>query len=322
MPALLAGVLAAAGVGILGLPPPLHDSGSTQAAHKQEQRTTIRKTSGQIHRLVYDFVDRLSRRGTYREPRPGQAARLANAFGAVKSGRLTHAAALARPLGYGVVRYRDIDSGRTLVLLIERRVPRRGWGLYVHSPGSRSRLIVEVAHPASDVKSERVGVETFRSARAADLFVAGALRDEEPNDSADVAHNGKSAFEAVHRAALAPGWTVLQPHGFDSARRGDQYGEIVVSSGGLPTELVRSLAGTLTAEGFDTCLYERGRCEGLGATTNVQGRTTRAAGALFIHVEMARRLRETQSLRARIVSALAKCLGGADPASGLGCDRP
>jgi hypothetical protein len=302
--------LAAGLAGIVGPDPldlDLRGSDSSQAANSGRQHAVVRRASGELHSLVYHFVDVLSRREAYQRPRPGQAARLANAFRAVQAGRLHRADALARPLGYKVVRYRDVDTRRRLVLLVERRLPGRGWGLYVHSPGSRSRLIVEVAHPASDIKSERVGLETFESTNAADLFVAGALRHA-ASDDADVAHNENTPFAAVHLAALKPTSLVFQPHGFDSGRRDAQYGEIVLSSGGPPTDLHRSLAHALEARGLKICLYQQGRCAGLGATTNVEGDSTRVAGALFVHLELALRLRKNGDRRARIVRTISPIL--------------
>jgi len=313
--------LAAGLAGVLGLEPfDLRDSGSTQAA-SQKKRAPVRSMSGELDRLIDAFVERLARDGAFREPRETEAARLARAFRAARAGRLKRAAALAAPLGYRVVRYLDVDSGRRLVLLVERRPVRRGWGLYVHSPTSRSRLIVEVAHPASDIKSERIGSLIFRLGDAADLLVAGALRDAGEDDEADVAHSERSAFEAVHRVALTPGATVLQPHGFDEAERGEEYGDVVVSSGGAPTQAVQSLARSFSARGFKTCLYEEGRCEGLGGTTNVQGRSARAAGASFVHLELARRLREGARLRGRISAIVSGCLGDTRRSVGARCDR-
>jgi hypothetical protein len=193
-------------------------------------------------------------------------------------------------------------------MLVERRKPRRGWGLYVHSPRSRSRLIVEVAHPRADINSEKVGVGVFRRANAADLLVAGSHRYAARDRSSDAAHDESGPFAAVHRGALAPGVVVLQPHGFDEGERSAQYGEIVVSSGGAPTSLATSLADRLKADGFSTCLYGPGHCKALGGTTNVEGRSARAAGASFIHLELALRLRRSDAQRARIVSDVANVL--------------
>src|SRR5437867_280722 len=108
-------VALALGAGLAGAlgPDPLdldlRASDSSGAANKQPKHAEIRRASGELHSLVYHLVDVLSRREAYQRPRPGQAARLASAFGAVRAGQLNRAAALAQPLGYKVVRYRDAD---------------------------------------------------------------------------------------------------------------------------------------------------------------------------------------------------------------------
>jgi hypothetical protein len=268
-----------------------HSSGSSQAAPLQSPYAAVGAGAGNLDRLVDEFVEALSNRRVYRAPTPRQAAILAQSYRELRAGKLRRAAKRARPLGYGVVRYRDRATGRRLVMLIERRNPRRGWGLYVHSPRSRSRLMVEVAHPRADLESEHVGVGIFRRANASDLFVAGAHRYASADGSSDAAHT---------RRAI-----VLQPHGFDEGERGARYGEIVISSGEAPTGVVNSLGARLTARGFKTCVYRTHTCEALGGTKNVQGQSARAAGALFIHLELAFRLRERAAVRDRLVSTIA-----------------
>jgi hypothetical protein len=284
-----------------------HSSNSSESPSAQGARL-VRTARGDLGRFVDRFVAALNKRRVYVKPTPRQAKLLSETYRAMRAGKLSRAAILARGLGYEVVRFRDRATHRTFLMLLERRKPRRGWGLYIHAPRSRSKLIVEVPHPHSDIKSEKVGVGVFRRANAADLFVAGSHRRAAADKSSDAAHNESGPFEAVHRGALKPGAVVLQPHGFDEGERSARYGEIVVSSGEEPTSLATSVAEKLKASGFPTCLYGPGHCEGLGATTNVEGASTRAAGALFIHVELALRLRERNSLRARIVSTLANAL--------------
>jgi hypothetical protein len=268
----------------------------------------VRTIKGDLGRFVDRFVAALSERRVYTSPTARQAALLSETYRAMRAGKLQRAESLARPLGYRVFRYLDTATHRRLTMLIETRKPRRGWGLYVHSPRSRSRLIVEVAHPHADLETEKVGVGVFRRANAADLFVAGSHRYAAEDGSSDAAHNPSGPFEVVHRGALTPAAVVLQPHGFDEGERNAQYGQIIVSSGKAPSNLAASLAEKLRARGFPTCVYSPGHCEGLGATTNVEGRSTRAVGARFIHVELALPLRERDDLRTRVVSTVANTL--------------
>lgn len=261
-----------------------------------------------LSRMLAAFEATLPRE-SYDEPTPAEAETVAAAFRAVEADQLKRAARLAQAVDYRLVGYTDRVTDRRLVLLTEDAAESgrrgRGWGMYIHSPESRSRLIIEVAHPVADVMTLELGLEIFRATDASSLFVAGAHRDAGSNDSADVAHNPRTVFEAVHSAAVGAGSTVIQPHGFEATRRPESFGDLVISSGAAPTDVTRSIAGRLSAAGFSVCLFGRDRCEGLGGTTNVQGRSSRTAGAEFVHLELARHVRESPSLRARLNSALA-----------------
>jgi hypothetical protein len=151
---------------------------------------------------------------------------------------------------------------------------------------------VEVAHPVADWNTEDVGVETFREANAEDLFIAGAHRAANSNGSADVAHAQTSVFQGIHDAAIEPPTNVFQPHGFDKAKH-PNCGEAVVSAGRTPpTQLAREVHSALRNAGFDALLYNGRVCPALGATTNVQGKSTRAIGADFLHVESIKDIRD------------------------------
>jgi hypothetical protein len=292
---------------IVGIGP--FDSGASSSPDATgESVGDVKAAAGDLAGIVDRLAAGMSRSDFYEIPSESDRSRLARAFSAVRKGRLTRAAALARSLGYRVVRFTDRPTGRKLVLLADRPLDRHGWGLYVHSPKSRSRVIVEIAHPKADIKSEKVGVETFRRANAADLFMAGAHRYAAPGGASDVAHEPGTVFYAINRVAISPRAIVFQPHGFDAEARTSQFGEIVVSSGGPPTKLAESLAARLGALGYDTCLYRRGHCEGLGATTNVEGQAVSSVGGSFVHLEMARGLREKRASRERIASVVAKTL--------------
>ena len=237
---------------------------------------------------------------------------MASAFRAIRAGRLEEASDLATPLSYTVQRFTDTVTGRSLVVLGERQNEDgswpHAWGLYVHSPGSRSPLIVEVAHPLDDVDTQIIGVELFRLADASDLFVAGASRNAEADGSSDMTHASGSVFDSIHRSALHTGETVVQPHGFEE-RKHDDYGDIVVTSGSFPPQpLSLSLAEELRARGYGVCLYDGDHCKALGATTNIQGVSTRAAGAQFLHVELSEDIRLDPAQRDRVAAVIAKLL--------------
>jgi hypothetical protein len=275
--------------------------------------TTVKTASGDLAARVNSFVAAIPGKGTgvYDVPTSSERATMASAFDAIESGNLSRAASLVNSLKYDVVQYKDTVTGRTTVMLAERRNADgswpHAWGLYVFSPNAVSDTSVEVAHPIADWNTEDVGVETFRKANAEDLFVAGAHRYANSDGSADVAHASASVFEEIHKAAVESETKVFQPHGFSQADHPD-YGEAVVSAGTAPTQLAQDVHGALRGAGFDARLYDGVNYSALGATTNVQGKSARVLGADFLHVETIKPIRDDTTRRALLTTTLAERL--------------
>ena len=273
--------------------------------------TTVKTASGDLAARVNSFVAAIPGKstGAYDVPTSSERATMASAFDAIESGNLSRAASLVNPLKYDVVQYKDTVTGRTFVMLAERRNADgswpHAWGMYVFSPKATSDTSVEVDHPVADWNTEDVGVETFRKANAEDLFVAGAHRYANSDGSADVAHAGAAVFEEIHKAAVESETKVFQPHGFSQADHPD-YGEAVVSAGTAPpTQLAQDVHGALRVAGFDARLYDGVSYSDLGATTNVQGKSARALGADFLHVETIKPIRDDPARRALLTTTLA-----------------
>jgi hypothetical protein len=250
---------------------------------------------------------------SYDPPTRDEASALARAFDAMREGDLDEAAGLAASLGFTVQPFTDTATGHRLLIMAERRPADgsspHGWGLFAWSPASTSHLVVEVAHPLDDIDTPPVGVQTFRLANAQALLVAGASRFAGVEGTADAAHAPGTPFDAVHRALLARGVVVFQPHGFESDQHPD-YGDIVVSSGVFPPEpLARSVASALAHDRFTVCLYDGEHCSALGGTTNVQGASVREAGGHFLHIEMAASVRASPRLRNEVARAVARAAG-------------
>jgi len=82
-----------------------------------------------------------------------------------------------------------------------------------------------------------------------------------------------------------------------------------VSSGAAPPGAVaRSVVGSLTKAGFRVCLYDGINCSDLGGTTNVQGISTRAAGAEFLHIEMTIAVRSSPVRRDAVAQAVSQAV--------------
>lgn len=283
-------------------------------------RPALRSERGSLPALVERFADDIPGpdSGGYEVPAAGDAAAIAQAMKAIQEGRIEDAADLAAPLGYEVVRFEEVPTGRHLILLAEHRESSnedsRGWGLFVYSPAAASTALIEVPHPVADLASEDVGVRTFLAADAQALLIAGANREADDGGQADVAHRADSVFEAVHRELLGTVPTVLQVHGFDSAAHTRSFGDAVVSSGTAHlTSVADTLAGDLESAGWTVCRYDGKHCRGLGGTTNVQGDSTRALSAEFLHVELGLEPRRDSVTRARVATAIARVLRDSRP---------
>lgn len=274
----------------------------------------VKYESGDLGAEIDSFVERMpeSDSEAYDKPTSSQRETMAEAFEAIEAGELSQAASLVNPLEYDVVQYEDTATGRTYTMLSERRRAdgswAHAWGLYIFSPESTSNSIIEVVHPLSDLRSEKVGLETFRKADARYLFVSGAHRRANTEEMADVAHAGTSIFERLHRVALESATVVFQPHGF-SKEEHPEYGEMVISSGtDNPSPLAENLHHALREMGFDARLYEGEAYSELGATTNVQGVSTRTTGVDFLHLEVTRAIREDERSRELLTNMVARYL--------------
>lgn len=226
-------------------------------------------------------------------------------------------AATAVPRGYGRVRLRD--AGGPLVGLAEVGSPRRGDGLYVVRIGRRAPLVIEAPHPVSDQSSELVAAAVFADTRAEALIVAGTRRDAAPDGSADAAHGETTAFAAVDQRLSVPGVTVVQIHGFATAKH-PGYPQVVLSdSTPAPGRWLTALAQALQRAGFSTCVFDGSVCRELGATHNVEAAQAQASGARFVHVELADGTRQSFDARRRVSAALAHALQDIlAPGPGLG----
>ncbi|WP_409483938.1 hypothetical protein [Arsenicicoccus dermatophilus] len=199
------------------------------------------------------------------------------------------------------------STGERAWALVPQGMPTTGEGLYVaRPPGTAAALAVEIPHPRSDRFTDEMGTAVFERTRARALLMAGSLRDA--GDDADVAHAGDAVFAAVDRAVVAPGWVVLQLHGFSRARH-PHYPAVVVAGGATrPGPVLRGLADGIGRAGFPVLVAEDGRGEQLAARTNVEGRHAARVGAQFVHVEADDRVRDDPALRGLLVDAIVHVL--------------
>ncbi|SDW48861.1 hypothetical protein SAMN05421504_101726 [Amycolatopsis xylanica] len=243
--------------------------------------------------VVSDFTAGLSPRQVYHRPQPGDLTAAATGFAATLDRRRTTD---FTKLGFSVRDGTDPATGRPYTIAVNERA----WGMYVIDRSAPPSVAVEVPHPASDLRTELIGVDLFRREPGAVLLVAGTHRK-----AADVAHEPESVFHTVATVLARRGLAQVQLHGFDDQNL--PATDIVLSSGiGVAGETAWKTANRLAAGGFAVCRAWREGCDGLEGMTNMQGEMAAAAGTVFLHVEMSRTVRESPARRADAVRALSE----------------
>ncbi|MDS0135370.1 MULTISPECIES: hypothetical protein [unclassified Amycolatopsis] len=232
--------------------------------------------------LLRSFTAAQSTRQPYRHPMAAELETAGTGFAAWLDGRPHHLA----DLGFSV-------SGDVVV---QEPGTERAWGLYAIDRSAPPSLVVEVPHPSSDLRTDRVGLALFRRVPGAVLAVAGAHRRRE-----DPAHDTRTVFHVVSTLLARRGLPQVQLHGFND--RTMPAADVVVSAGAAEAgDAARRAADRLEAAGFRVRRAWADPCRGLTGTTNVQSQA--AGGTPFLHVELNRTTRETR--RDDVVRALAE----------------
>lgn len=208
------------------------------------------------------------------------------AVDAVAAGDVATADSLLDAYGYDVIRLVESNTGDTLTVMRER-IPAggdvaRGWGTYVFNPSARAQADVHVNHPVDDQHTEDVAGDLYRACGCRWLLMAGARRDANTGEVADMARATNSVFHRVHTRVAAPGTRALSIHGFRIENHPDELpadAELVLSNGrNATTSRPRYVAADSTLRtrlndaGFVTGLYRADAdYQDLGATQNPQG---------------------------------------------------
>ncbi|WP_026204838.1 hypothetical protein [Actinomycetospora chiangmaiensis] len=251
--------------------------------------------------LVDRFTASLRSGGPYRAPDEAERAAadaLAVAI-AAGDGVAHHAAAL----GFTTTTV----AGRAA--LVADPCSERSWGLLL-LPRAEPSLVVEVPHPAADLRTEQIGVAIVEALPDALYLQAGAHRHAgapagartRADCPADVAHRPDSVFARVAAGLVAHrGVPQVQLHGF--ADRPDV--DAVVSAGAATGSVVLEETVTrLAASGERVRRGGEPGCEDLSGTRNVQGRVAARHGTVFVHVELSRSLRRSARRRERVAEAV------------------
>ncbi|QOV41521.1 hypothetical protein IM697_40555 [Streptomyces ferrugineus] len=226
--------------------------------------------------------------GPYTPPGDDERERLADGVGRLLDGDAAQAERLLAPLGLGVTRLTDTDSGRRYdeIAALRPNGEAARWGRLYLTADSPVRWNVQVPHPVSDRDTEALGVRLLEDTPSGALVVAGAHRRAGRGDAADVAHREDSAFHSIVVELQKRGVPGLQLHGF--AESSERPYEAIVSGGAAQSTSgeATALADRLEADGLRVCRGWQARCP-LEGTANVQGRSAERRHAGFLHVELA-----------------------------------
>lgn len=207
-------------------------------------------------------------------------------------------------------------------LLAEHSDRRRGAAAILLRSGKARPLLVEAPHTFYDIGTLPLAVAVFEVQRARALIIntvhrktsiemaggaaGGAARPrppagddgDEPGDvsmASDFAHAPRSSFLSAHEELLGvfARALALQLHGF--ADRSAPGVQIIVSAAGTAADTTEPATALAALVGRDGVRRYPEQIHTLGGTTNVAARSSRAAGAPFLHFELARTLRDDLS---------------------------
>jgi hypothetical protein len=250
---------------------------------------------------VRRFAAGLGARAPYRAPAPDERRQLVSALHTLRSGDLQRAAQEAEPLGFTLRTGVDAMTGRAFGLAVNPAGD-QAWGWYLVDLSAPARLVVEVPHPNSDLRTEEIGLALYRAVPGSLLAVSGTHRRVD-SGAGDVAHRADSMFHAVVTDLAAQGLPQVQLHGFADDNLPDT--DVVISPGaGDVGDSVRRVAERLDDENLDVCRSWHSDCAGLEGTRNAQGRDAAERGTVFVHVEISRSVRDDRDAWSRLVRAI------------------
>jgi hypothetical protein len=270
---------------------------------------------GSLADVVDGFTTSLRADGPYRPPHAGDGPAVDGLLDAVLDACTGTAApglaAAAAAAGFDVQHV----GGRRL-LVSDPRSP-RAWGLVVLPAvvgGRAPQVVVEIPHPHSDLRTERVGLGVVDRLDGALLLQAGAHRHagapawarRRADFPADVSHRPDSVFARLAAGiVVARGTPQVQIHGC-----ADRDGfDVVASPGAAPgSALLDEVARGLCAAGERVRGGGEPGCEALSGTRNVQGRLAARLGTPFVHLELCRSLRADPRRRDAVARVVAEAV--------------
>ena len=275
--------------------------------------------------------------GTYVVPAPNILQQFRNASAELWSGNLTGAVAHVVNVGYEGMKFTDTNFNRTYLGLRPAEtngVPVSGWGIYLVDTNSLISALIEAPHPNSDFRSPLLSAEVLLKSGSRGFLLAGAHRNANGSQTADVAHLTNSVFHVVHETWAGQNGqnTAWQIHGYGTNNY-PQFPtghEAILSTGeddpNFMSANIANLDTQLEAVGVATYAFTKnmptnhplnlqvnGAIDGftfqpLGARSNDQGLVSRARGGTFVHLEFAKHRRTDPALRSLTATAVANAI--------------
>ena len=237
----------------------------------------------------------------------------------------------ANALNYDLVRFIDSPSRQVFYGLREKIVrdrPLRGWGSYFINMSYTADALVEVPHIIFDRFTEEIGAKVFRMSAARGFLLAGAHRNANGPETADVCNPIESIFQEVHKAWILSKNKTWQIHGFSLSTKPNFPADTqcVLSDGrGTVSAEVSDLSLRMQARNFKTYVYNRPsastplnlpRNRGLasrtfshlGGTQNWQGIYCRSVGTAFTHIELEESIRYNSTNRDLVSEVIANSI--------------
>ncbi len=238
---------------------------------------------------------------------------------------------LANKVGYELVKFFNLPTKQFFFGLRENRSgdqSQRGWGSYFLNSNYRANALIESPHIIFDRFSEEIAARIFLLSSARGFLLAGAHRNANGFNTADVCNPINSIFQTVHQAWVDTGMKTWQIHGFELANqlKFPSNTEVVLSNGrGEVTSEIKNLSQILRKAGLKAYVYNtlspslplnqevNEEVSGqiffsLGASQNVQGIYSTAQKRAFIHVELGKHLRSLETERDRVAKLIANSI--------------
>ncbi len=274
-----------------------------------------------------NFVDEIERlkdlafleaSSNYVAPTSGQQTSFATMITNLYNGNHSTANTLAAALNYEIVKYTDTNTSNIFYgarEVLSGGAQQTGWGSYFVRSNAQRAAVIQAPHLLHDTRTWQVAALAFNSSGSKGFMLAGAHRDANGEDTADVAHLENSIFQTVHET-----WTDLNTsyvsysiHGYNGASATHAAfpagSDAVLSNGtGLVSQEVIDLDAKIDAAGYDSYAYNTldvsaadnvtvnetivgSTFSTLGATLTEQRIYSSSVNSTFVHVELEQSLR-------------------------------